>query len=124
VEETLDRFIEAYIDYLAANPAVVRLLQWEFLRPAGERLSETPEALFSDVIEVLTPSLNAAGIVGPDLRQLLLSIVGMCLFPFMISPPNQVPGRPHPFDPDFVAARKRHVQRLVRDGLRHGTSHP
>jgi AcrR family transcriptional regulator len=106
----LERSAGAFIDYLAARPNMVRMLQWEFLHAPGTPRQDAPIALFFETAGVLHNALENAGVKGVDPIHLLLSIVGMCFFPFIVADPTSV-------DERFLDARKRHVMNLLRAGV-------
>ena len=109
-EAVLTSCVNAYIDFLAANPEAVRLLQWEYLNPVHTRQA-APVAAFDEVVAIAKRSLKSSGYTGIDARLLMLSIVGMCFFPFGYSA-SVWPS------PTFVSAYKKHVVRLVLEGIR------
>ena len=109
-EEVLTLFINAYIDFLAANPEAVRLLQWEYLNPLQARQA-APVTVFDEAVEVVKRALKRSGYTGIDARLLMFSIVGMCFFPFGYS---STVGR----SSAFVVAYKKHVVRLALEGIR------
>jgi AcrR family transcriptional regulator len=106
----VERSVSAFIDYLAAHPNMVRMLQWEFLHAPGTPRQDAPIALFFETVGVLHSALEKAHVRGVDPVQLLLSIVGMCFFPFTVADPNAV-------DDEFLSGRKRHVMNLLRAGV-------
>ena len=108
-EEVLTALVNAYIDFLAANPEAVRLLQWEYLNPLQTRQA-APVAVFDEAVVVVKRALRRSGYTGVDGRLLLFSVVGMCFFPFAYA---QTVGR----SPAFVAAYKKHVVRLLFEGI-------
>lgn len=110
LEPFLERSISAFIDYLAAHPNLVRLLQWEFLHAPGTPRQDAPIALFFETVGVLHTALEKAGVGGVDAVHLLLSIVGMCFFPFIAADPKAI-------DAEFLANRKRHIMGLLRAGV-------
>lgn len=111
LESMLERAIGAYIDYLADNPQVVRLLQWEFLHSPDTPRQEAPVTLFYETVGVLHQALTATGVSTVDPFHLLLSIVGMSFFPFIVVDDKII-------DREFVEARKKHVLALVLGGIR------
>jgi AcrR family transcriptional regulator len=111
IDEVLERSVSAFIDYLAANPQIVRLLQWEFLHAPGTPRQEAPVSLFYDTAAVLGQALNAGGIQDVDPIHLLLSIVGMSFFPFTAVDENLVDG-------EFIETRKQHVLKLLLGGIK------
>lgn len=111
IDSLLKHAVAAYIDYLAAHPHVVRLLQWEFLHAPDTPRQEAPVSLFYETAAVLTRALHAAGLKRVDPIQLLLSIVGMSFFPFIVVDKNIL-------DTEFVKARKKHVLDLLLGGIK------
>ena len=111
VQEVLERAVPAFIDYLAAHPHIVRLLQWEFLHAPGTPRQEAPVSLFYDTAGVLAQALDAAGITEVEPIHLLLSIVGMCFFPFIAVDETLI-------DPEFIETRKQHVLKLLLGGIK------
>ena len=109
-EEVLRSLVNAYIDFLAANPEAVRLLQWEYLNPLHTRQA-APVAAFDEAVVVAKRALRRSGYAGVDARLLMLSIVGMCFFPFGYAQPARR-------SPAFLAAYKKHVVRLLIKGIR------
>lgn len=110
LEPFLERSIDAFIDYLATRPNLVRLLQWEFLHAPGTPRQDAPIALFFETVGVLHTALEKAKVSGIDAMQLLLSIVGMCFFPFIVADPKAI-------DDQFLSDRKRHIMTLLRAGV-------
>lgn len=111
IDEVLRRSVPAFIDYLAAHPQIVRLLQWEFLHAPGTPRQEAPVSLFYDTAGVLGQALAAAGITDVDPVHLLLSIVGMSFFPFVAVEENLI-------DREFIETRKQHVLHLLLGGIK------
>ena len=102
--------VESYIDYLAAHPHIVRLLQWEFLKARRRSSPGVPQELFQEIVEEVSAVIPLTSLNGLNLRQLLLSIVGMCLLPFQTLGPDASLDA-------FAAERKRHVAQLLRSAL-------
>lgn len=118
-EESFRRSIGAYIDFLAAHPRFVRLVQWEALGHGGG-LSEHPRHMelaldsLAEVGQYFAEDLPA----GFDTTQLLLSIMGLCWFPIA---QRETLGKVlgvDTHDPEFLAARKQHVADLVYRGIK------
>ncbi len=105
LEPALEHYVDLYIDFLVANPNVVRLLQWQFLR--GDPSRNAPvTAAFHDMVEILTAQVPAKQRI--DARLLTLSVTGMSIFPFMTTPR----------DARFAKAYKQHLIKLLREGAR------
>lgn len=105
--ELLAKLMDCYIDYLAAHPSIVRLLQWNALESTAKNgapwASRIPERLFDEVLESLSKRMVSKARAGVDIYDLLLSVVSVCLYPFQI----------RRFDPGEIQRRKKHVRTLV-----------
>jgi len=110
IEQVLGSIVESYLDFLDGNPNAVRLLQRESLKPPGRRL-KAPSMLFEDAVVVVEQAVKRSGHTGVDARFLLLSIVGMCFFPF--GTVNTFKGKPR-----MLSAYKKHVLEVVMNGIR------
>jgi TetR/AcrR family transcriptional regulator len=105
--ELLARLTDCYIDYLAANPSIVRLLQWNALESTAKNglswASHIPGRLFDEILKLLSKRMASDVRAGVDIYDLLLSVVSVCLYPFQI----------RQFDPGEIQRRKKHVRTLV-----------
>lgn len=109
LERSLRPAVTAYVDFLAERPAFVRLMQWEALQGGG-RLRATPRR--SSAIEDLVAAV--AGASGePASRQLVLSFVALCFFPFEHAATMLPPLGGDIADRDFREERIRHVARTL-----------
>lgn len=118
-EAALVAAIESFVDFLAARPSFVRLLEREALA-GGRLLGETAvhaESMRQGV--AATAALLAAGPFRPvDPAHLLLDVLGLCWFPIAHA---ETFARGLGFDPDsaeFAEARRRHVVAFVLRALR------
>ncbi len=106
--QILSELIDRYIDYLAANPYVVKLLHWDALERTAERKTRQPPNIPANVlleaVQVLAERVGKKRIGGMEIIDLLRSIVAMCLFPFQHSPPSGLA---------FVQQHKRHIKKFV-----------
>ena len=118
-EGVLAAGIGAYLDFLAARPTFIRLVQWESLS-GGRFLSESPPHLagVQEALAIITEQVSRGSFHPVDPRQLLLSIMALCWFPLAeehtLLPALGLSAR----DPAFLAARKQHVVELVLGGIR------
>lgn len=103
--------IDRYIEYLAANPRIVRLLQWEALGAtnghASGGISGIPLRVFREASQALAECVAAKRISGLGTEDLLLSIVSMCLYPFQVMPRGDTKQKA------FIRKHKRHVSTIV-----------
>jgi TetR/AcrR family transcriptional regulator len=110
IDEVLRSFVTIYLEFLNASPWAVRLLQWESLNPTHLRQS-SPAALFDEIAVYVARALKTSGYSEVSPNFLLLSVVGMCFFPFR---------REERFrdKPEVLAAYREHVLRLALGGSR------
>jgi AcrR family transcriptional regulator len=115
--EVFAGMVEAYIDFLAAHPRYVRLLQRAALD--GGLAGGAPVHL--DALEVAIAGLRriqgVEGLRGVDPRQLVVSVLGLCFFPFAHRDTLLVPLGLDAGDPVFLAELKAHVVDLLLHGL-------
>lgn len=110
--EALAAAVDAYVDFLAGHPTYVRLLQRAAL-DGGGRLEHAPanrEALAAAL--QLSGQLDQ-GAASVDPRQLLVSVLALCFFPFAHEETVLAPLGLDPHDPAFLAERKAHVFDLL-----------
>lgn len=111
-EQAIAVMVDTYVDYLEANPRIVRLLQWEMLSDPVERRPFAPSsALFAEVLEVLERIFAKEGYGAEVARAVLGSVVALCFLPAMVGVRIAGLGEIPP------ARRKAHVIRLVSGGL-------
>ena len=82
--EILSDLIDRYVDYLAANPHVVKLLQWYLLERDADSETHGPDIpanVLSEGVDLLADRVGSKVISGIEVIDLLRSIVAMCLFP-------------------------------------------
>lgn len=124
--ETLRRFIDAYMDFVAGHPDVLKLLISENLS-GGEVMGEHVRALV-EASDAAPPRLFAARIAEAVARgeirpvnplQMLLTTVSGCVLPFLMMPTLRVfaPGAVTRREA-FLEARKDHLFEVLYEGLR------
>jgi hypothetical protein len=100
------------VDYLEANPHIVRLLQWEMLSESTDERPFAPSSeLFADLLEVLKTVLGKGARSGIDAAAFLGSLVSMCFLPSMLR------GRVRALGTLSVEERKRHVIEVLLHGV-------
>ena len=116
LRDAVRRFIDTYVNYLARNAAIVRLLQWELLSdPASPRPFAPASRLFGEIYEIFAVA-SARERAKIDVRTLLASTVSLCFFPFVMG--TRVPVQML-YDGSQASAEelKRHVTRLITASL-------
>lgn len=84
LRDVVVRFIDTYVDYLASNTAIVRLLQWELLSdPSSPRPFAPASRLFGEIHDIFAAAA-ARERSNADVRALLASTVSLCFFPFVM----------------------------------------
>lgn len=116
--EAVAAAIEAYVDFLAGHPAYVRLLQRAAL-DGSDRLSGSP-ANASALVDALAgagEALGSGGFRPVDPRHLVVSVLGLCFFPFAHQHTLLRPLGLDVDDPEFRARYTAHVVDLLLHGL-------
>ncbi|MDQ3306488.1 MAG: hypothetical protein M3535_11050 [Actinomycetota bacterium] len=114
-EDALDATVGSYIDFLASHPTYVRLLQRATL-DAGTRLGQgaAHRGALGEALALTSDVLAPVVRDEPDARQVLVSLLAICFFPFAHRDTLLAPLGLDADAPDFVAERKAHVIRLLR----------
>jgi AcrR family transcriptional regulator len=119
---TLAALIRLYVATIASQPWVPALLLREIVTGDSAARARFVER-FASRVATLLPGLVAAEVASGDLRADLdpklsvLSLVGMCVFPFLAHP---LAGRVLGYEPDAAFAERliAHTTRLFFDGAR------
>lgn len=121
--EVLARGIGSYVDFLAANPNYVRLVEREAsgedaaIGGASSPGARMAESLGSFGVGFLKGELERGPFRGVDARQLAASMIALCSFPFLLGGGMIRTLGIDPEDPRFLEERKEHVVRLVLEGI-------
>ena len=116
--ELLRGEVEAYLDFLAAHPTFVRLVQWESVNATGILVEFSPRLeLFVELRDAVTEQVENGRFRPLDPEQTLLSIMALCWFPLAEKDALLRSMGVDPYAPEFVAVRKRHVVDLILNGL-------
>ena len=118
-EAALVAAVESFLDFIAARPSFVRLLDREALA-SGRALRETAvHAVSMREGLAATAALLAAGpFRSVDPAHVLLDVLALCWFPVAHAETFARGLGLDPDDPAFAATRKRHVVDLLLRGLR------
>lgn len=120
--ETIAELISSYLDFLAADRNFLGLVERESLG-GGRHLYASAAQLdgLRDSVDELAAQLDRGGYSEIDPRQLFISCLALCEWPFVHRPLLAGLGL-DPRDPEFAAARKRHILGLVRATLEAGAA--
>ncbi len=123
IDEAIALIVETYVDYLAGNAAIVRLLQWELLSDTDPSRPFAPSSeLFSELLAILESLFERHGRSEIDSRAVLGSIVALCFFPFMMGRRVDSLGDTNISNPASIRRLKRRILTLLRGGLLSVTS--
>ncbi len=110
--------ISNYIDFLAAHPNFMRLLQWETL--SGMKIvPDMPSQLLGiqEAIDVMSEQL--LDVSHNELRHLLISVIALAWFPFAHKDTLLKSLGLDPYDATFIKDRKEHIVNLLINGILH-----
>jgi TetR/AcrR family transcriptional regulator len=118
IEDAVESYIGAYLDFLGHDQNFLRLMQREALGE-GSRVAEFFARAVSEGVAAIAPAADKAGI-SP--QRLILDLTALCWYPFAhehtLLPALGINAR----DPAFVEEQKRHLGNLVRAMTRRGSS--
>jgi Tetracyclin repressor-like, C-terminal domain len=118
VEDAVESYVGAYLDFLGHDQNFLRLMQREALGD-GSRVAEFFDRAVNEGVAARAPAADKAGI-SP--QRLILDLTALCWYPFAhehtLLPALGIKAR----DPAFVEEQKRHLGNLVRAMTRGGSS--
>jgi len=118
VRQAVAAFVDAFVDYLAARPAYVRLLQRAALDDDGYMTAAAGTAAAVQAgINAAGSLAGASGVRAFEPRQLIISVIALCFFPFAHQATLLDPLGLNAQDPRFLADRKAHIIDLLLYGL-------
>lgn len=122
-DEIIGEAISGYVDLLASRPTYVRLIQWETLK-GGRFLGEAVPHVtaIQGALEILGQLAGGEEEDRLDSAHLLVSILGLCWFPFAHADTALRTLGLDARDPEFIATRKRHVVEVVRRAMGLGSA--
>jgi len=117
-EKLLHTLVDVYLDYLNVNPRFLRLIQWTSLqRP---ELMDEVESHWQTVLSAVeaVSLVSSASSTKREIKQLTLSVLGMCTFHFFFGSVIAKPLALNTTNTRFLAERKRHLKWLLSAALR------
>jgi TetR/AcrR family transcriptional regulator len=118
-------FINHYIDTISKQPRLVRFILWE-IEKGGGRVSSVildtmKESSFNSqhFLAKIRSGFAKKQIRNIDPPNFIISLIGMCLFPFIAKPvlENILIGL-NVTSPDFLEKRKEEIQKLIWNGIK------
>ncbi|MEJ2634191.1 MAG: TetR/AcrR family transcriptional regulator [Calditrichia bacterium] len=126
MEDFLHTFVFNYIDHILKHPQVVRFMLWE-LESGAENLKEIFRGIYTSrqertpltIIQRIETAIQDGEIRPLDSLQLLISIIGVCVYAFVAKPLLEAlfPGV-NVTDPAFAEKRKKEVFNLIWNGIK------
>ena len=125
IDEFLKLFINNYMDTIAHHPQVIRFVLWEIEEGGGKMVHILREKMLchgfhSIPIHQKIQDAVKQGLLRPvDPVHLVLSIIGMCLYPFIARPivENLFPGI-RVVSPEFLQQRKKEIFKVIWEGIK------
>lgn len=126
-EYALKGFINGYIDLLAANPEIPKFMLRELAdggqavaKVLGEMLLDEQQPTATGLKRLLNRSVRQGEINRVDLAQLIMTVIGACIYSFIGSPIIEVfmPEIKEEKRQKFLDARKRAVFRTIYYGVK------
>jgi TetR/AcrR family transcriptional regulator len=124
IKTVLKEFVENYIDLISTHPELVRFILWE-VRQGGQYMGDALKDIFAKhgftkfpFLEKVQNAINAGTIRPLDPLQLIISVIGVCVYPFIAQPllENAIPGV-QVTSPAFLQKRKEEIFKLIWEGI-------
>jgi TetR/AcrR family transcriptional regulator len=120
-KQRLLNYVAAHFDYIASSPVYPRLVQREFMRSAGKKLSPVAsrilerygKPIYTKLTALIRHGVEQGEFRDLDPQQTLTSILGTIVFYFISLPAQQVMAPGDPASPERIAARRAAVQEFV-----------
>lgn len=114
--DTVAEFVGSFLEVLAADPNFLPLVERENLAGRQLYVSEAQLEGLRRSVDRLAAEMRQGGFRHQDPSHLFISCLALCEWPFAHQPLLAGLGL-DPRDPDFLAARKRHILELIRGGF-------
>lgn len=116
--DVLEGTVSDYVDFVAAHPAFVRLIQREALgEAAGIGNLPLGQAVGSEAVAALAQALGFSPRARSAVMQILLSLIALTWFPLIHATTLVSAIGFDATDPRFTAARKKHITALLLAAL-------
>lgn len=115
VPAKLEAIVEGYLQMLFANPRLPIFLIYSAYRDPSI-LEHMPREIFDDLIGFLRKAIKQGEMKKVDPEQLIVSIMGMCVFPFVARPiASHMLGKDEEEYSRFLKKRKREILRILEE---------
>jgi TetR/AcrR family transcriptional regulator len=124
IKVVLKQFTENYLDLISSHPELVRFIMWE-IKQGGQYMSDALGDIADKhgfakfpFLEKVQNAINTGTIRPLDPLHLIISVLGMCVYPFIAQPllENAIPGV-RVSSPVFLQKRKEEIFSLIWQGI-------
>ena len=124
IKTVLKEFTANYIDLISTHPELIRFILWE-VRQGGQYMGDALKDIFDKhgfakfpFFEKVQKAINTGTIRPLDPFHLIISVIGMCVYPFIAQPllENAIPGI-QVTSPAFLQKRKEEIFKLIWEGI-------
>lgn len=110
--EKMEKFIEAYIQMLLRNPYLPMFILNTIQRNPG-MVQKVHYQIGKDLVDIMNQEITAGRVRKLDPIQFLLTVMGMCIFPFLAKPMIQ----------HLFAINEADFQRIQKERVHHATAY-
>lgn len=124
IKTVLKQFTENYLDLISAQPELVRFILWE-IKQGGQYMADALMDISNKhgfakfpFLEKVQKAIQAGAIRPLDPLHLIISVIGMCVYPFIAQPllESAIPGV-KVSSPAFLQKRKEEIFNLIWEGI-------
>ena len=124
IKTVLKEFTANYIDLISTHPELIRFILWE-VRQGGQYMGDALKDIFAKhgftkfpFLEKVQNAINAGTIRPLDPLHLIISVIGVCVYPFIAQPllENAIPGV-QVTSAAFLQKRKEEIFKLIWEGI-------
>jgi AcrR family transcriptional regulator len=123
-KKRLEAVIHTYFDFLSGEPDFPRFMIWELTGGAvilkkifAGPLDDKRKDLVSNLRDIFRNGQEKGLFKSHNVDQAVLSMVALCIFPFVARDVIQVMNPDWTQQPDFLEERRRHILNLLLNGL-------
>lgn len=115
VRDKLEAIVDGYLQMLFENPRLPIFVIFSAYRDPSI-LEHMPRPVFSDLMGFLRNAMKKGLLKKVDPEHLLVSIMGMCVFPFVAKPiASHMLGKPDEEYGRFLKNRKKEIMRILEE---------
>ena len=113
VIDKLEAIVEGYLGMLTKNPQLPMFLLFSTYRNP-DILQHMPRQVFGELVHFLNQAIKSGELTKVDPEHLVLSIMGMCIFPFVAQPiASHMLGKEKEEYIKFLKGRKKEIMKIL-----------